>query len=66
MTLPDVSFEQPVIRRDVEDLGPAVASRWMTPDELRSVLDAAPEVVRRLEEDDRWWSDFDDWTPVES
>jgi hypothetical protein len=49
--------------KDVEDLGPALASGRISLDELRAVLDAAPEVARRLVEDDRWWSPWDDWTP---
>ena len=50
--------------KDVEDLGPTLATGRLRLDELRSILDAAPDVVRRIEEDDRWWSPWDDWTPL--
>jgi hypothetical protein len=49
--------------KDVEDLGPALASGRIDLYELRGVLDAAPDVVDRIEGDDRWWSAWDGWTP---
>lgn len=52
--------------KDVEDLGPAVASGRIDLGQLRAVLDAAPDLVRRLDEDDRWWASWDGWSPVES
>lgn len=50
--------------KDVEDLGPALASGRITLDELRGVLDAAPDVVCRLDEGDRWWAPWDGWLPA--
>lgn len=49
--------------QDVEDVGPAVESGRMTLEELQAVLHAAPDVVRRLEDGDRWWAPWDDWSP---
>jgi hypothetical protein len=50
--------------KDVEHLGPALASGRIDLTELRGVLDAAPGVVDLLERDDRWWSTWDAWTPT--
>jgi len=50
--------------KDVEDLGPALASGRITLDELRAVLDEATVVADLLERDDRWWSRWDTWAPV--
>jgi hypothetical protein len=49
--------------KDVEDLGPALASGRIDARQLRTVLDAAAEVVDRLDRDDRWWTPWDDWSP---
>ncbi len=49
--------------KDVEELGPCLARGRITQAELTAVLDAAPDVVRRLDEDDRWWAPWDGWTP---
>jgi len=49
--------------KDVEDLGPSLASGRISAEELRHVLDAAAEVADLLERDERWWSPWDDWTP---
>jgi hypothetical protein len=47
--------------KDVEDLGPSVASGRMSAEELRNVLDAAAEVAGLLGRDERWWSPWDEW-----
>ena len=49
--------------KDVEDLGPALASGRMTGEELRAVLDEVAVVADLLERDDRWWSPWDGWSP---
>lgn len=50
--------------KDVEDLGPCLASGRIDLTELRGVLDAAPLVVELLERDERWWAAWDAWTPT--
>ena len=49
--------------KDVQDLGPSLASGRITQDELIRVLDAAAEVAALLDRDERWWSPWDGWTP---
>lgn len=49
--------------KDVEDLAPALASGRIDGDQLRTVLEAATEVVERLDRDDRWWAPWDGWAP---
>jgi hypothetical protein len=49
--------------KDVEDLGPALASGRITSEELRAVLDEAAVVADLLGRDDRWWARWDDWAP---
>jgi hypothetical protein len=49
--------------KDVEDLHHQVAEGRITPDTVGEVLATAAEVVALLDEDRRWWSDWDDWTP---
>jgi predicted RNA-binding protein associated with RNAse of E/G family len=50
--------------KDVEDLAPALASGRMDRAQLVAVLEAATDVAAALEREDRWWSSWDDWTPV--
>lgn len=49
--------------KDVEDLGPSLASGRITSDELGAVLHEATVVADLLERDDRWWAPWDGWTP---
>ena len=49
--------------KDVEDLGPSLASGRIDANELRHVLDAAADVAGLLDCDDRWWAPWDDWAP---
>ena len=49
--------------KDVQDLGPSLASGRIAQDELLLVLDAAAEVAALLDRDERWWSPWDGWTP---
>lgn len=50
--------------KDVESMATMVEIGRLTPDEVVDVLDAGREVWRLLEADDRWWSEWDDWTPA--
>jgi Protein of unknown function (DUF402) len=52
--------------KDVEDLGPCLASGRITLEELRHVLDAAALVTELLDRGDRWWAPWDDWVPTPS
>ena len=50
--------------KDVEHLAPRLDQRRFGVDELVAVLRAAADVSDLLDRDDRWWSPWDDWTPV--
>lgn len=50
--------------KDVEHLAEQVDEGRITWDTVARVLEAAAEVVRLLDADDRWWAPWDDWTPA--
>ena len=47
--------------KDVQDLGPTLASGRISDDELHHVLDEAAVVADLLERGDRWWAPWDGW-----
>ena len=49
--------------KDVEDLHHQVAEGRISPATVSEVLATAAGLVELLDEDRRWWSDWDDWTP---
>jgi hypothetical protein len=49
--------------KDVEDLHHQVAEGRISPATVGEVLATAAGLVELLDEDRRWWSDWDDWTP---
>ncbi len=49
--------------KDVDDLSAMVRSGRMTGEQVLGVLHAAAEVIRLLDDDDRWWAPFDGWRP---
>jgi hypothetical protein len=40
-----------------------VRSGRMTEEQVVGVLHAAAEVIRLLDDDERWWASFDGWRP---
>lgn len=52
--------------KDVQDLAPHLATGRIAADELGHVLAAATDVWGLLDRDERWWSVWDDWVPVEN
>ncbi len=49
--------------KDVDHLGPCLASGRIDADQVRAVLDAAATVTALLDDDERWWAAWDAWTP---
>lgn len=49
--------------KDVDDLSTMVRSGRMTEEQVVGVLHAAAEVIRLLDDDERWWASFDGWRP---
>ena len=49
--------------KDVEDLHHQVVEGRISPATVGEVLATAASVVELLDQDRRWWSGWDDWTP---
>ncbi|MBF4770403.1 DUF402 domain-containing protein [Nocardioides agariphilus] len=49
--------------KDVADLSAMITSGRMTGEEILGVLHTAAEVSALLDRDDRWWAQWDEWTP---
>jgi hypothetical protein len=58
-----VSPEGHVTWKDVDHLSAMLRSGRMTEHQIINVLKAAETVATLLEQDQRWWSDWDSWTP---
>ena len=52
-----------VSAKDVEDLHHQQAQGRISLETVGGVLQAAASLVALLDEDRRWWADWDDWSP---